>query len=162
MNLRNKIKKRTGDTRYFRQKATRKRNNRIEKIAYSLEHSKFLDYLEFTKKPKWLILRNVAIGAARGVGLTVGTALVIAIGLKIMMNLISLNIPYLTEMLTDFVQFVKSAAVAVPGATDSLADPNNAAAVDSVSEAVNDAVNSTSDTQTQTIKLFKIDRSLAN
>lgn len=158
MNLQHKIKKRTNDGRYFRQKSAKKRNSRIERIAYSLEHSRFLDYMEFTKKPKWLIVRNFAIGAARGVGLTVGTALVIAIGLKIMLNLISLNIPYLTEMLKDFVQFIKSAAVAVPGATDVLTDPNNA---DTISEAINDAVNTSQQTQPPA-KIFKIDKSLAN
>ncbi len=151
MNLQRKIKKQTGMGRSFRQRANRKKNSRIERIAYSLEHSRFLDYIEFTKKPKWLIVRNFMIGASRGVGLTVGTALVIAIGLKIMLNLISLNIPYLTEMLTEFVQFIKSAAITVPGATDVLADPNNASAA---SDAASATVGQPG--------LLKIDKSLAN
>lgn len=103
-------------------KGQKLKSSRLERIAYSLEHSKFLDYLEFAKKPHWLIIRNFAIGAARGVGLTIGTALVIAIAIKILQHLISMNIPYLTEALTDFVLFVKSAATAVPGAADSLSD----------------------------------------
>ena len=91
-----------------------KSKSKVEKIAFSLEHSKFLEYIDSTRKPRWLVLRHFFMGAARGVGLTIGTALVIAISIWLLQHIISMNIPFLTEMLKDFVQFVKEAATSVP------------------------------------------------
>ena len=136
MDLRRKLRKRH---RAFNP-PSKVKADRIERIAYSLEHSRFLDYVEFTKRPRLLILRNFIIGASRGVGLTIGTGLVIVIGVKILQNLISINIPYLTEILTDFVRFIKAAAVSVPGVPEVFSDSGDSI----VSGAINDAVNDSS------------------
>ncbi len=90
-----------------------KDESRMEKIAYSLEHSRFLDYIDYTNKPRWIFWRNFMIGVARGVGLTIGTAIIIAIAIKILQHLISMNIPFLTDMLVEFVQFIKEQVTSV-------------------------------------------------
>ncbi|MBR7158405.1 MAG: hypothetical protein IKD08_01825 [Alphaproteobacteria bacterium] len=90
-----------------------KEKKRMEKIAYSLEHSRFLDYIDYTNKPRWIFWRNFMIGVARGVGLTIGTAIIIAIAIKILQHLISMNIPFLTDMLVEFVQFIKDQVTTV-------------------------------------------------
>ena len=91
-----------------------KSKSKVEKIAFSLEHSKFLEYIDSTRKPRWMVLRHFFIGAARGVGLTIGTALIIAFFIWLLQHIISMNIPFLTEMLKEFVQFIKEAATSVP------------------------------------------------
>ena len=91
-----------------------KSKSKVEKIAFSLEHSKFLEYIDSTRKPRWMVLRHFFLGAARGVGLTIGTALIIAIFIWLLQHIISMNIPFLTEMLKEFVQFIKEAATSVP------------------------------------------------
>ena len=91
-----------------------KSKSKVEKIAFSLEHSKFLEYIDSTRKPRWMVLRHFFIGAARGVGLTIGTALIVAFFIWLLQHIISMNIPFLTEMLKEFVQFIKEAATSVP------------------------------------------------
>ena len=101
-----------------------KSKSKVEKIAFSLEHSKFLEYIDSTRKPRWMVLRHFFIGAARGVGLTIGTALIIAIFIWLLQHIISMNIPFLTEMLKEFVQFIKEAATSVPTPDVSKVSPN--------------------------------------
>lgn len=93
--------------------AIAKEESRMAKIAYSLEHSRFLDYIDYTNRPRWIFWRNFMIGVARGVGLTIGTAIIIAIAIKILQHLISMNIPFLTDMLIEFVQFIKEQVTSV-------------------------------------------------
>jgi len=91
-----------------------KSKSKVEKIAFSLEHSKFLEYIDSTRKPRLMVLRHFFMGAARGVGLTIGTALIVAFFIWLLQHIISMNIPFLTEMLKEFVQFIKEAATSVP------------------------------------------------
>ncbi|MCL2469109.1 MAG: DUF5665 domain-containing protein [Alphaproteobacteria bacterium] len=68
------------------------------------------DYVRLTKKPAKLFWLNFYAGVARGLGFTVGTAVVLAIVYKILSHLISMNIPYLTEMLRNFIEMIQNGA----------------------------------------------------
>ena len=59
-------------------------------------------------KPGRIIWVNLLAGISRGVGLTVGATLVIAILFKLLSALIAMNIPYLTDMLQEIVQIIKA------------------------------------------------------
>lgn len=67
--------------------------------------AKYVELMQCTPKVLWL---NFLSGIARGLGFTVGTALVLAIAYKILSHIITMNIPYLTEMLQDLVEIIQS------------------------------------------------------
>lgn len=83
-------------------------NSQLEKIACHFEKIRLADYIETMNKPGRIIWVNLLAGISRGVGLTVGATLVIAILFKLLSALIAMNIPYLTDMLQEIVQIIKA------------------------------------------------------
>lgn len=84
------------------------RISQLEKIADRIERMRLGDYLDSMNRPGHVIWLSLLSGIAKGVGLTIGATLVIAIIFKLLSMLIAMNIPYLTEMLQDVVQIVKT------------------------------------------------------
>lgn len=84
------------------------RISQLEKIADRIERMRLGDYLDSMNRPGHVIWLSLLGGIAKGVGLTIGATLVIAIIFKLLSILIAMNIPYLTEMLQDVVQIVKT------------------------------------------------------
>ncbi len=89
----------------------KERLSQLERIANHIEKIRLGEYVEMMNRPGRLIWTNLLIGISRGVGLTVGATLVIAVLFKILSALIAMNIPYLTDLLQDVVQIIKE----VPG-----------------------------------------------
>ena len=71
---------------------------KLELIIRRLDASGIYEFVELSQKTWKIMWMNFVAGIARGLGFTVGTAIVLAIVYKIISHLISLNIPYLTEM----------------------------------------------------------------
>ncbi len=84
------------------------RFRQIEKVAAHIEKIRMGDYIDLMSRPLRIIWVNLLGGISRGVGLTIGATLVIAILFKILSALIAMNIPYLTDMLQEVVQIVKA------------------------------------------------------
>ena len=84
----------------------------IEKVALQIEKMRLGDYVANLNRPSKIILNNLIGGIAKGVGLTVGATLVIALLFKILSAIISMNIPYLTDMLQEVVTIVRSTPIA--------------------------------------------------
>ena len=82
-------------------KRTEEKITQLEKLADRLERMRVGDYVTNLNKTSRLIWLSLMSGVARGVGLTLGATLVIAIIFKIISALISLNVPYLSEMMKD-------------------------------------------------------------
>ena len=80
---------------------------KLERLVCALEGSGLLEYVELARKPHKLLLMNFVIGIARGLGFTIGTAIILAILYQVIGQLISMNIPYLTELLEELVILVK-------------------------------------------------------
>lgn len=57
----------------------RKLNERMDKIALFLEDIRLADVIQNYTAPRRLLLTNFLAGLARGLGLTIGTAIVLAI-----------------------------------------------------------------------------------
>lgn len=70
--------------------------------------AQYVRLMQCTPKVLWL---NFLSGVARGLGFTVGTAIVIAIAYKVVSGIIRMNIPYLTELLQELVAIVKGGGV---------------------------------------------------
>lgn len=83
------------------------KKTQLAKVAMYLERMRLGDYIMMMNRPRRLIWLNFWIGVSRGIGLTVGATIVLAIIFKVVGWLISMNIPYLTEVLQDIVQVVK-------------------------------------------------------
>ena len=80
----------------------------LEKIADRIEKMRLANYLDMANRPTRIIWTNFLAGAARGIGFTVGAALIITVVVKILMYLVSMNIPYLSEQLVSVVELIKS------------------------------------------------------
>ncbi|MBO8162222.1 MAG: hypothetical protein H0Z34_00715 [Brevibacillus sp.] len=57
----------------------RRLNQRMDKIAHFLQEIQLLDVLQNYTTPRRLLYTNFLAGLARGLGLTIGTAIVLAI-----------------------------------------------------------------------------------
>ena len=80
----------------------------LEKVADRLERMRVGDYLNNLNKTSRLIWLNFVSGISRGVGLTIGATLVIAIIFKIITALISLNVPYLSDAMKELQDTLQS------------------------------------------------------
>ena len=69
--------------------------------------AQYVRLMQCTPKVLWL---NFISGIARGLGFTVGTAIVLAVAYKIISHIITMNIPYLTDMLMDLVEIIQGGA----------------------------------------------------
>lgn len=81
---------------------------KLERIARRLENSGLDEYVKLSRNTRKMLCLNFLSGVARGLGFTVGTALVLALAYKILSYFICLKIPYLTEMFEDFVIMIKN------------------------------------------------------
>ena len=80
----------------------------LEKLATRLENCGLEEYIKLSQRTWKILWLNFLSGIARGLGFTVGTAIVLAIAYKVLKQLISMNIPYLTEVLKDVVELIKN------------------------------------------------------
>ncbi|MBQ4567245.1 MAG: hypothetical protein IJA79_03850 [Desulfovibrio sp.] len=80
----------------------------LEKLATRLENCGLEEYIKLSQRTWKILWLNFLSGVARGLGFTVGTAIVLAIAYKVLKQLISMNIPYLTEVLKDVVELIKN------------------------------------------------------
>ncbi|ANS75818.1 hypothetical protein AWM70_15515 [Paenibacillus yonginensis] len=81
-------------------------NTRLDDIATALEKSDFLDMIENYTNPKKRLISNFTAGLSRGLGLTLGTAVVLAL----LGWLISLfvDLPLVGEYIGQLQQYIDS------------------------------------------------------
>lgn len=82
---------------------------KVEKLVHRLDNSGLKQYVALSGRPVKIFMLNFMSGVARGLGFTVGTAIVLAIAYKVLSYVISMNIPYLTELLNELVAMIKGA-----------------------------------------------------
>lgn len=82
----------------------------LDDIAKRLENSGVAEYVKLSQNTGKILWLNFISGVARGLGFTVGTAIVLAILYDVVSTIISMNIPYLTELLTDLIIKIKTTA----------------------------------------------------
>ena len=80
----------------------------MAKFVDTVNKSQLLEYIELVNSPKKLFYRNFLAGVGKGLGLTVGTALVLAVLFKICQHMLALNIPYINEWLLDIANMIKT------------------------------------------------------
>lgn len=80
-------------------------NSRLAFIERLLQDYNLRDVLMSINKPRRLIWLNFIAGVSRGLGLTIGTAIVLAILFFIMQHIVSL--PIIGEYIADLINFVE-------------------------------------------------------
>lgn len=79
-------------------------NSRLDKIADSLEKSEFKDILENYTDPKKRIITNLMAGVSRGLGLSLGTFIVL--GLLGYIISLFLNVPVIGDYLAEIKKYI--------------------------------------------------------
>lgn len=80
--------------------------DRLDQLAQRLENTNIAEYVKLSQNTPKILLLNFFSGIARGLGFTIGTTIVVAILYKVLSHVISMNIPYLTEALKDFIKMI--------------------------------------------------------
>lgn len=77
--------------------------DQIDKLVTRLENTGLQDYIKLSQRTWKILFMNLLSGIARGLGFTLGTAIVLTVVYKIVKYMIQMNIPYLTELLQEIV-----------------------------------------------------------
>lgn len=78
----------------------------VEKLTRMMEKTRIAEYVEYLEHPWKLLWTNFLIGIARGLGSTIGLAIVLGIFFYILQKVIMLNLPVLSDFITKVVQMV--------------------------------------------------------
>ncbi len=76
---------------------------KIKLLYDEFNRARLLEYIELVNNPKKLFWLNFFSGLAKGLGLTIGTAIVLTVLFKITQHIISLNIPYITVWVSEWI-----------------------------------------------------------
>ena len=76
---------------------------KIKLLYDEFNRARLLEYIELVINPKKLFCMNFFSGFAKGLGLTIGTAIVLTVLFKITQHIISLNIPYITVWVSEWI-----------------------------------------------------------
>ena len=76
-----------------------------------MERARLAEYAMYFEKPWRLLGMNFLIGLARGLGTTIGLALVLALLVYIAQEIISANLPGISQWLADLLGLVQSYSV---------------------------------------------------
>lgn len=83
-------------------------NTRLDKIADSLEKSDFKDIVENYMNPKKRMITNFTAGLSRGLGMTVGTAIVLGLLGYILSLVVNLNLPVIGDFISNLLSYVET------------------------------------------------------
>ena len=78
-----------------------------ELLLQRLDNAGLTEYVKLSQKTGKILWLNFLSGIARGLGFSIGATLVLAVVYKILARIISMNIPYLTELLQQVMNMAK-------------------------------------------------------
>lgn len=78
-----------------------------ELLLQRLDNAGLTEYIRLSQKTGKILWLNFLSGIARGLGFSIGASLVLAVLYKILARIISMNIPYLTELLQQIMNMAK-------------------------------------------------------
>lgn len=81
----------------------------LDQLIKRLDSSGIAEYVKLSQKTGKILWLNFLAGVARGLGFSIGTTLVLAVIYKIVSHIISMNIPYLTELLQKIIGMAQGA-----------------------------------------------------
>ena len=78
-----------------------------ELLLQRLDNAGLAEYVKLSQQTGKILWFNFLSGIARGLGFSIGASLVLAVVYKILARIISMNIPYLTELLQQIMSMAK-------------------------------------------------------
>ena len=78
-----------------------------EMLLERLDNAGLTEYVRLSQKTGKILWLNFLSGVARGLGFSIGASVVLAILYKILARIISMNIPFLTELLQQVMSMAK-------------------------------------------------------
>ena len=93
---------------HYRIKAEKTTN---QALIDAMERTRLAEYAMYLEKPWRLLGMNFLIGLARGLGATIGLALVLALLVFVTQEIISANLPGISKWLADLIALVHSYSV---------------------------------------------------
>ena len=88
-----------------------KQMRQLDILARRLENSGIAEYVELSRRTGKILWLNFISGIAKGLGFTIGASIILAILYKFISYIISMNIPYLTELLRQALELAKNPGV---------------------------------------------------
>ena len=79
----------------------------VELLLQRLDNVGLTEYVKLSQKTGKILWLNFLSGIARGLGFSIGATLVLAVVYKILARIISMNIPYLTDLLQQVMNMAK-------------------------------------------------------
>ncbi len=83
------------------------RQTDAEILLQRLDNAGLTEYVRLSQKTGKILWLNFLSGVARGLGFSIGASMVLAIVYKVLTRIISMNIPYLTELLQQVMSMAK-------------------------------------------------------
>ncbi|MFM9413109.1 DUF5665 domain-containing protein [Peptococcus simiae] len=81
---------------------------KFDKLIAAMDKARLAEYASYIAHPFRLLFMNFLIGLARGLGGTIGLALVLTIAGMILKNIITMNLPGISEWLAQLLSMVNS------------------------------------------------------
>lgn len=86
-----------------------KRLERItEELTRTMEKTRIAEYVQYLEHPGKLLWTNFLIGVARGLGGTIGLAVVLGFFVYFVQKLIMLNLPVISDFIADFIIMIQN------------------------------------------------------
>lgn len=79
-----------------------------EELTRTMEKTRIAEYVEYLEHPGKLLFTNFLIGIARGLGSTIGLAIVIGIFAYFIQKLVMLNLPGISDFITRFIVMIQN------------------------------------------------------
>ncbi len=79
-----------------------------EELTRTMEKTRIAEYVQYLDHPAKLLWTNFLIGVARGLGSTIGLAVVLGIFVYFIQKLIMLNLPGISDFIADFIVMIQS------------------------------------------------------
>ena len=79
-----------------------------EELTRTMEKTRIAEYVEYLEHPGRLLLTNFLIGIARGLGSTIGLAIVIGVFAYFVQKLVMLNLPGISDFITRFIVMIQN------------------------------------------------------
>ena len=78
-----------------------------QNLTSVMEKMRIAEYVQYLNRPWKLLWTNFLIGIARGLGSTIGLAIVIALVFYVLQHIVMLNLPFISDLLTKMVYTIQ-------------------------------------------------------
>ena len=76
-------------------------------LTMVMEKMRIAEYVQYLERPWKLLWTNFLIGIARGLGSTIGLAIILAILFFVLQHIVMLNLPFISDLLTKMIYTVQ-------------------------------------------------------